>query len=189
MSMEKLENKKLKRIIFIILIFIILLFLLVSMDFAKRFSFDQNKSSVINSINWDIHFENIKITKGSVTPIKAATIRNDTTSLNYEISLLNPGDYYEFTVDVKNSGGIKAKIGTTPMLNGVSTEQSEYVNYTVNYSDGSKIKSGDKLPIGFSAKIKVRIEYKDVKDIKDINKLPTVNQNLNLVFMIDYIQD
>ena len=50
----------------------------------------------INSASWDIHFENIHITDGSVTGenvTKDATIDSDT-SISYNIRLRMPGDFY-----------------------------------------------------------------------------------------------
>ena len=73
-----------------------------------------------------------------------------------------------------------------PTISGVSTEQQKYVNYTVTYSDGTAIASGDKLASGSTKDVKVRIEYKTDVEASD---LPDSNQTLNLVFGMSYGQD
>lgn len=53
-----------------------------------------------------MHFENITVQDGSIE----ATIAEDKTTINYEMELLEPGDFYIFTVDMVNSGSIDAMI-------------------------------------------------------------------------------
>ena len=66
-------------------------------------------NSEINKNTWDLHFENILITDGSVSAIKEAVIE-DELSVNFNVMLNLPGDFYEFTVDVVNSGTIDAML-------------------------------------------------------------------------------
>ncbi len=144
-----------------------------------------NGTSSIGKATWDVHFENISVTSGSVTATTAATVDTNKTSVGYAVTLSLPGDFYEFTVDVKNGGTIPAKLSGTPTLSGVSSEQDVYVNYTVKYSDGTAINANDELAAGASKKLKVRVEYD--KNITD-SQLPTDGSSLNLGFSMDYVQ-
>ena len=71
-----------------------------------------NGTANIASNSWDVHFANLQTTTGSVTPTTAPTISGtNTTELTWAVSLAEPGDFYEFTVDAVNGGTINAKIG------------------------------------------------------------------------------
>ena len=57
-----------------------------------------------------MHFENLAVTSGSVETTTPATIAADTTTINFEVKLEEPGDFYEFEVDMVNGGTIDAMI-------------------------------------------------------------------------------
>lgn len=141
-------------------------------------------TSKINSTSWNVKFSAVNVTEGSVAATKAATLGD--TLISYDVTLAKPGDFYEFTATVSNTGSINAMLTAAPTISGVSTEQQKYVNYTVTYSDGTAIASGDKLASGSTKDVKVRIEYKTDVEASD---LPDSNQTLNLVFGMSYGQD
>ena len=143
-------------------------------------------TSGIRNNSWDVHFENVQVATGSVSATIPAAIGTGSTSVNYEISLGIPGDFYEFTVDVKNDGTFPAKLSGNPVLSGVSTAQDIYINYTVTYSDGTTIKANDELDAGALKTLKVRVEFD--RTISE-EQLPTSNEALNLGFSMDYIQN
>ena len=68
-----------------------------------------NGKSSISKNTWDVHFDNVKINDGSVEAVKIPVVENSTT-VDFEVALNLPGDYYEFTVDVVNNGTIDAMI-------------------------------------------------------------------------------
>ena len=131
---------------------------------------------------WNIHFENVNVTSGSVSA-PTPTINNGT-NVTYTLTLNNPGDFYEFTVDVKNSGTIDAMIGSISNT-GLTTEQKKYMDYTATYSDGIDIEEKQELKANKKETIKVRVEFK--KDI-DASDLPSENQTLNLTLNMNYVQ-
>ena len=179
--MKKRNRKK------IILSLLILLLLTISVGYAVlSTTLNINGTSKISSATWDVHFENIQVTSGSVSATRAASLDTATTTIDYNVDLTKPGDFYEFTVDVKNAGSINAKLGALPTLSGVSTEQDVYTNYTVTYKDGSAIKADDKLASGETKTLKVRVEFD--KNITD-DQLPSTAQTLNLTFAMNYVQD
>ena len=144
-----------------------------------------NGTAQVNSANWDVHWANIQVTNGSVEA-SSPTISNQTT-VNYNITLNTPGDYYEFTVDAVNGGSIDAMIDTIDSkLNGATiTTLPDYLNYTVTYSDGVELAPNHQLLHNTTEKYKVRIEYRT--DI-ELNQLPTTNQSLTLQFTVTYRQ-
>ena len=144
--------------------------------------------SNITRANWNVHLENVQVTQGSVTTVtQAPTINSDLISINYAITLNEPGDFYEFTVDVKNSGTIDAMIETvTSTVNGVSpSELPNYLNYSATYSNGIEIASNHILEANTKETYKIRLEYN-----QDINPedLPQTDQIYNIVLAPKIIQ-
>lgn len=179
--MKKKSGKK------VVLSLLALLLLTITIGYAAlSTTLNIKGTSKINNASWDVHFDNLAVTSGSVSATKAAAIDSATTTIDYNVELTKPGDFYEFTVDVTNAGTIDAKLGDAPILNGVSTEQDVYTNYTVTYSDNTAIKANDKLAAGATKKLKVRVDFD--KNITN-SQLPTDAQTLNLTFAMNYVQD
>ena len=178
--MKKKSGKK------VVLSLLALLLLTITVGYAAlSTTLNINGTSKINNATWDVHFANLKVTSGSVSATKAATI-DSATEIDYNVELIKPGDFYEFTVDVTNTGTIDAKLGAAPILSGVSAEQDVYTNYTVTYSDDTAIHANDKLAAGTTKKLKVRVEFD--RNITN-SQLPTEAQPLNLTFAMNYVQD
>ena len=178
--MKKKSNRK-----FVLLVLALLLFTITVGYAALSTTLNINGTSKINNATWDVHFANLKVTSGSVSATKAATI-DSATEIDYNVELIKPGDFYEFTVDVTNTGTIDAKLGAAPILSGVSAEQDVYTNYTVTYSDDTAINANDKLAAGATKKLKVRVEFD--RNITN-SQLPTEAQTLDLKFAMNYVQD
>ena len=96
-----------------------------------------------------------------------------------------PGDFKAISFDVVNDGTIDAKLdGFT--LSGISSDQDVYLNYYILYSDGTTPKSGDVLSAGSFDSMVLVIEFD--KNVT-ADQLPTTNQNLDLSFTLNYVQN
>ena len=174
-------------------ILVLLLVLLCSLGLGYallRTNLTINGTSKIKGNTWDIHFENLNVTDGSVelsTDDVAAAIGSNTTEVSYTVTLNQPGDFYEFTVDAVNAGSIDGMVeSVTSKLNDtVITTLPAYLDYLVSYSDGVEILPNQYLKAGETETYKVRIEFK--KDIESTD-LPTSVQTLTLDFGVAYIQ-
>ena len=149
-----------------------------------------NGTSKIKGNTWDIHFENLNVTDGSVELSSgdvAAAIGSNTTEVSYTVTLNQPGDFYEFTVDAVNAGSIDGMIEsvTSKLNDAVITTLPAYLDYSVSYSDGVEILPNQYLKAGETETYKVRIGFK--KDISS-SDLPTSVQTLTLDFGVAYIQ-
>ena len=149
-----------------------------------------NGTSKIKGNTWDIHFENLIVSTGSVelsTDDVAAAIGSNTTEVSYTVTLSQPGDFYEFEVDAVNAGSIDGMVEsvTSKLNDAVITTLPAYLDYSVSYSDGVEILPNQYLKAGESETYKVRIEFK--KDIENTD-LPTSVQTLTLDFGVAYIQ-
>ena len=143
-----------------------------------------NGKSTISKNTWDVHFDNINVTDESVEAVKLPTIEDDTT-VDFEIALNMPGDFYEFTVDVVNNGTIDAmieSINKTPIL---TEEQAKYLDYTITCQNNLEITSKQLVKKDESVRLKVRVEIR--KDI-DPSDLPEVGDVLYLSFTANYQQ-
>ncbi len=149
-----------------------------------------NGSSKVKGSSWDIHFENLNVTSGSVALSNgdvAATIQSSRTDITYTVSLNLPGDYYEFTVDAVNAGSVDGMIEsvTSKLNNQPITTLPAYLKYSVTYSDGVGLTPNQYLKAGDSETYKVRVEFK--KDIEEAI-LPATAQTLTFNFGVIYIQ-
>ena len=137
----------------------------------------------VSSADWDIHLANPKVTNGSATTnvpqIKTNSTMDFTTTLNM------PGDFYEFTVDVVNSGSIDAMIESVIKNPELDASQKKYLNYEVTYQNGESITTKQTLSKGTTMPIKVRIEYRRDLIASD---LPTGQVVLDLSLTLEYIQ-
>ena len=177
-----------------ILVAVALLFVMSIGYAALSTTLTINGTANIAANSWDVHFANIQTTTGSVTPTTAPSVSGtNTTTLTWAVSLAEPGDFYEFTVDAVNGGTINAKIAENGITktNLTSTEDT-YLNYTVTYADGSAIAVGDTLAkagqTGNTKTLKVRVEYDTNVTAEQINAL-TEPLAVTLNYSLNYVQD
>ena len=184
---KKFKKKNIK-------IVLLLLILCITIGYAALTSnLNIVGTSGINNASWDVHWNNVQVTNGSVTGTNvttAAHILTGNTEVEYSITLGTPGDFYEFTVDAVNAGSIDAMIGS--FSNKVyqsdgTTERTlpDYLTYTVTYSDGVSLATNHLLSANSTETYKVRVEYKTDIDPED---LPDAEETLVFKFTIDYVQ-
>ena len=183
-------KKKAKKYVSVLVLILLLLGVTVGFS-ALSTSLNITGTSKIKVATWDVHFENVEETTGSVDATTAPTISTNNgvagTKITYAVELTTPGDFYEFTVDVVNDGSVDAKLSALPTLSGVSTAQEVYTNYTfthANASDGA-IAVGEVIKAGESKKFKVRVEFDSDISASD---LPTENQEMELTVDMNYEQ-
>ena len=178
--MKKYKNKK-KLIISIML----LISLVIGIGYAyltSNLSISGQTEVVKNT--WNIHFENLIVSDGSVTASTPATIDNNYTIINYGVILSRPGDYYEFTVDIKNDGSVSGKVNTST-LSGLTADAEKVIDYSIKYIDETPVSINDIIMPNTKKTIKVRIYYK--KDIEN-DEIPSSNLNLSLTYSIQFVQ-
>ena len=168
-------------------LFLFLFAILFSMSVGYAFltqTLEIDGTSQFVGATWDVHFANVQISSGSVTPTTAATITNPTT-VTFDASLEEVGDYYEFTVDVVNGGTLDAMIDSFHISPELTAAQQNYLSYTVTYSDGVGLAQYQKLDVGSTETLKVRFEY---LENADASLYPTEDDNLTIAFDVTYVQ-
>ena len=179
-------------------IVLLLILLLTSISLGYAFLSQEltiNGTGKVTASSWNIYFDNLVPNQNNVTlstgDVAAAIDTSTNTDVTYTVTLQQPGDFYEFTVDVVNDGSIDAMVGTiSNKLNGteISTQNPlpAYLRYTATYSDGVAIAPNHLLEgNGGTETYKVRLEYRT--DI-DASVLPGTNQTFTLNFGVEYVQ-
>ena len=135
------------------------------------------------SSTYDVHFENLQVTEGSVeanTPI----IDSENTEVSATVKFNNPGDYYEFTVDAVNAGDIDAMINTVSDIE-LTEDQEKYIDYTVTYADGEEPIKYHQLNSGDRCTFKVKASFKEDIETED---LPVDGDNVEVVLDTNYVK-
>jgi len=181
---KRLLNKRKSRTkLFVLVGLFVLLFISIGYSYLKE-TLTINSSAEISSMRWDVHFENIVPKSGSVSPISRPVIGDDGLSITTSLNFTQPGQFYEYEVNVVNDGSIDAMIesieGTT-----LNSEQQKFLIYTVTNSDGTTLVNKQLLKANTTQKLKVRIEVKE-----DLQKtdLPTSGDQIRIKFKLNYIQ-
>ena len=169
---------------------IILITLLITIGYSAvqtQLSINGNisASSSIYNISWN----NIQTTEGSITPTTSPTITNNKTEVNYSLTFTNPGDFYEFSFDSVNNGSNDAMIKSiTSIINDQDISNlPSILEYTATYSDGTEIGLKDYLKKGNDSKETITIKVK-VKDNATNTQISNLSQPLNFKFIIDYVK-
>ena len=151
-------------------------------------------TAAIKSATFDVHFENITVTNGSVEinttagDVNAIIEPTNRTRIDYSVTLEEPGDFYEFTVKVVNAGSMDAMIDTvTSKMNNVVINNNlpDYLEYNVTYVDGIEIEPNHELNASQVETYRVRVAYSQNINPSD---LPTTSNTLNFNFSVNYIQ-
>lgn len=168
---------------------------IVIMFIALGFAFLSTKLDIsgfygIKSMKWKIYWKNVVVNENSVVA-PAPTLNTDSTKVTYQITLDEPTDFYEFTVDAVNDGTMDAIVSTVERSAYDSTGTNKvdipaYLEYKVtNVSDDTELAIGQELPRKSTKKYKVRVS---IKSGLSFDELPSTNSSIRLVFSVEYSQ-
>ena len=139
-----------------------------------------NGNAEVVASNWNIHLDNPRVTNGSVTKTLPVISGN---TMTFSSSLVDPGDFYEFTVDVVNDGTIDAMIDSVSVTPTLTDSQKKYLRYEVTYQNGESISSKQTLRKGSSMPIKVRVEFRSDIPVSDLPSTATsLNHKVTLIY-------
>ena len=138
----------------------------------------------IDSNTWSVYWDNLQVSSGSVEA-EAPVLNSQKTMITYHVKLNEPGDFYEFTVDVKNDGTIDAMIETVyyDAING--SQIPTYLKYEKTYADNAPINEKQVLRAGEKETYKVKVYYDP--EVTE-SELPTSNQSITVRFQVTYVQ-
>ncbi len=130
-------------------------------------------SATVKSSSWKVRFLAVSDANptGKATQItKPVLSSNDTHIGDYVVQLSRPGDSIYYIAEVKNEGNIDAAVSSvtvdTPQCtgNGANAAQDasnvcDNLTYTLTYSDGSAINTGDVVHAGETKSLKLSLSY------------------------------
>lgn len=165
--------------------FIFLLILFISIGFAAlAANFLVSGYAFFKSQNLIIKFENVKVSSEGTQATSINITKDDT--IDFSVSLEEPGDYFEFTVDARNVGnvdGMVKSITKTILSNNEEIEQPDYVDYDITYENGNEIQPNHSLVVGDKITYKVRVTYVPVLSSLDI---PTNGTSIGFQLKADF---
>ncbi len=148
-----------------LLLIVILLSLGVGYAFLNA-NLTINGTANIKDNTWNVHFVNYQRSYNSTaSTISEPVIEGDTTTeISYEVSFQEPGDYYEFTVDVINTGTLNAIIDSleTTVFDGDNELSGipDYFDYSVTYGNGNEYVLPHELKIKIKDTLLVSLGFK-----------------------------
>lgn len=150
---------------------------------------DFSGTTKLAASSWGIAFDTGSYSETSGSVSVAADKRTLTgTSMSFNVNLAKPGDFYEFTVNVNNSGTFNTNM-TDIMMSTLNAAQQKYLSYTIYYGGESYTATADSLThalnAGATAPVKVRVEYLHPEDPDD---LPSEEVTVNLTASLTYKQ-
>ena len=169
--------------------FLLPLLVLVCVSLGLGYAYLQTDLAIVGVTKlkdneWNVHFDNVQPVPGSVTPTAEPSI-SELTTVNFSAQLENPGDKYEFYIDVVNSGTIDAMVDSLILLPELTTDQAKYFSYNVIYSDGIEIEKYHLLEAGSTETLKVSFKY---LENADTTNYPQADTTFNVSVTVNYIQ-
>lgn len=162
--------------------------LTMSIGFAAFFSqLDIGGEVTVAKSIWNIAFDENTYQESASSVTAQKTING--TSMSYAVTLDKPGDFYEFTINVKNVGTFDANL-TGITLSTLTTEQQKYLSYKLTYDTTTYTATTNNLSIPLAKNtgekpVKVRVEYIQPTSPDD---LPQTEVNLTLTASLTYNQ-
>lgn len=183
MKKEKKDKK------YLVLIVLLLLFT-VSIGYAVL-SRNYNFNGLINVKGnaWDITPpDSGDITEEPADPANPPQVEVDPdtgdVTISYKATLEEPGDIYTLTVPIRNNGTIDAvlqTVTTTPL----TTEQQEYLTYSITAEDGSELQGKDLVASTGEIRVKITVKYRDDNQ----EKIPTTDvTGIQLKTILNFVQ-
>lgn len=132
--------------------FIILIIIFIACLIIIPFIYNIKHEKVDESYMFDINFNNLQIKEGS----KEADISLVDNVVNLDVILEKEEDFYEFHLDIANTGTLDAKL--ISITSDIDNPKG-ILTYKLTYLDDTEIKLNDIISSKETKTIKVRIEY------------------------------
>ena len=145
-----------------------------------------NGTAYVEKAVWDVRFD--ERTFNSTGNVDIAYNFDSNTTMSWKTTLKQPGDYAEFTVDVKNLGTFDAVLKSITMSS-LTEAQAKYLKYYVSYDGGTydATVTGLSKPLnaGDAETVKVKLVYFQPENSAD---LPSEQVTVNLTATLGYEQ-
>lgn len=163
-----------KRYIVLIIISILVCGLVwkISSSYAF-FNHGYDGKNIVSGDKWGVNIVEVSEIETIGSPVINEKVSTIGTTLNFGISLFEPGDSVSFDITVKNTGKLDAELYAIT-LTGLSNLESEVISYEVlpldyinihdDKSEGSIIKSGENQMFRITVKYDDNVSLTNVKE-------------------------
>ena len=191
--MEKQKNTQL-----LVIAILSIALLTMSVGFAAySTSLNITGNVTVQGAVWNVQFDTNSYQEGTGSVNVSDGNRTiGTTAMTFNVTLEKPGDFYEYTIDVKNTGTFDAQL-ISATIPAIESPKSNYLRYTVSYqavkgtgsyealTNGTLGTPIDLVKTNGVASVKVRVEYFAPEDS---NLLPASNTNATFTIALNYKQ-
>lgn len=158
-------------------------------EFSDRLEI--NGTAEVGMSSWDVGFDedSFSATAGSVE-VDAGDdgLVLGKLSMSYNVTLSKPGDFYEFTININNSGTFNATL-TGITMSALTEAQKKYLTYEVTYDKTTYTETQTGLALALNSStvvpVKVRVAYVQPANASD---LPAKAEEVTLNVSFDYSQ-
>ena len=139
----------------------------------------------IGDLRWNVAVDNTTLSyiDGTNTQVNNSPPTINGTSISYDISLPELGDYYQFEFKIKNTGTIPAKLNE--IVN--TSDDKSYIVYSYKYKDGTDVTIGDSIKANYTTTMVVKIEFRLTEQLSE-EELANVVTTLNSSISFNYNQ-
>ena len=188
----KRENVVFKKRYLFIALFIALI-AGISFGYAElKTTLSINGDAKISRVGWNVHFKNLAITNGSYLNPDATTSEpgntavidtTDDTKITFNVTLKEPGQFFEFGFDIANDGTLVALLDDLTE-DGDDVPTLPYVTYTVT---GMPAENSTLDPGAANYQhVVIRVEFPFDIDAED---LPSADFTFSKSYELDYVQN
>lgn len=171
----------------IIMVSLAVLLVFVGIGFSLiQSTLSMNGDTTINGGIWNVYFDNLTVTNGSMASDYPAKISDDKESIHFGVSFKDLAAFYEFTVDIVNNSIYPAKISDYAEIGlSTNTKYNSVLDFKVTYTDnGAAVKTGDTIAANQKRRIKVRV---NVKSGVGASSIP-IDDGIDLTVNIPFVQ-
>ena len=171
----------------ILLVVVVLIMSVGYAGFSRELKINGN--ATVGASSWNVKF--LKDTYSEST--SSVTVSEDDltiseTSMSYKITLAEPGDFYEFTINAENAGTFDAVLKSIT-LSELTEAQKKYLTYEISYNGTTYNQTAADLNIdmlsGVTVPVKVTVRYFQPAVATD---LPAEEQTLTLNATLNFAQ-
>ena len=130
---------------------------------------------------WDISF--VKDTYKEADESQEGTISVNGSTLSANTVLQQPGDFYEFSIKIKNAGNIDGELTSMVINSDISDYIDVSVKYGNNYYTGINNNLDIDLLVGDSETVTVRMAY---KEMSELGSLPDSDIDVKALVVLNY---
>lgn len=141
-------------------------------------------NKIVDGTNWSLNIVSVSEVTKEAEAYLLKEVSTIGTTLNFEVSLPEPDSKISFDFEIENMGNLEAELNALT-LTGLSTYDSEYINYEIVPLDYVSVKTeeeaGSSLKKGETHTFRINVSYQDNVNENNI-KATTLNLGSTIIY-------